>query len=177
MTEGCYGDRQGVAIVFGQSGIVHAAQQPRQRQFEIFSLGLFEQIDAGALGSECPEPICGNRLPARARTPSLPSMDFLEINKSASTLAVGFSDRSAVSGCGAAPGLVYEDKNEGLTHLFEGMTPRFSGRGSHAAMPVLSTGYRPLASCPAQRAGAQRLCAMVLTGSVGLYANTSVVGG
>src|SRR5882672_1887595 len=27
-------------------------------------------------------------------------------------------------------------------------------------MPVLSTGYRPLASRPAQRAGAQRLCAM-----------------
>src|SRR5580704_15919043 len=27
-------------------------------------------------------------------------------------------------------------------------------------MPVLSTGYRPLASCPAQRAGAQRLCAL-----------------
>jgi len=27
-------------------------------------------------------------------------------------------------------------------------------------MAVLSTGYRPLASCPAQRAGAQRLCAL-----------------
>ena len=27
-------------------------------------------------------------------------------------------------------------------------------------MAVLSTGYRPLASCPAQRAGAQRLCAI-----------------
>src|ERR1700730_4806947 len=32
----------------------------------------------------------------------------------------------------------------------------------HAAMPVLSTGYRPLASCPAQRVGAQRLCALAL---------------
>src|SRR6516225_9390076 len=31
-------------------------------------------------------------------------------------------------------------------------------------MAVLSTGYRPLASCPAQRAGAQRLCAMFLIG-------------
>ena len=39
-------------------------------------------------------------------------------------------------------------------------TLRFSGRGSPAAMPVLSTGYRRLASCPAQRAGAQRLCAV-----------------
>src|SRR6516165_6428175 len=43
-------------------------------------------------------------------------------------------------------------------------TPRFSGRAPHAAMAVLSTGYRPLASCPAQRAGAQRLCAMFLIG-------------
>src|SRR6266404_576038 len=40
------------------------------------------------------------------------------------------------------------------------MTPRFSGRAPHAAMPVLSIGYRPLASRPAQRAGAQRLCAL-----------------
>src|SRR6516225_2093428 len=31
-------------------------------------------------------------------------------------------------------------------------------------MAVLSTGYRPLASCPAQRAGAQRLCAMTYPG-------------
>src|SRR5262249_45965489 len=31
-------------------------------------------------------------------------------------------------------------------------------------MAVLSTDYRPLASCPAQRAGAERLCAMTPTG-------------
>src|SRR5262249_5928478 len=37
----------------------------------------------------------------------------------------------------------------------------------HAAMPVLSTGYRPLASRPAQRAGAQRLCATTLCGPSG----------
>jgi hypothetical protein len=30
-------------------------------------------------------------------------------------------------------------------------TPRFSGRAPHAAMAVLSSGYRPLAPCPAQR--------------------------
>jgi hypothetical protein len=49
--------------------------------------------------------------------------------------------------------------------------------GSHAAMPVLSTGYRPLASCPAQRAGAQRLCALALTSRAGLSADISAVGG
>jgi len=31
-------------------------------------------------------------------------------------------------------------------------------------MAVLSTGYRPLASSPAQRAGAQRLCALAPLG-------------
>src|SRR6516164_1820325 len=31
-------------------------------------------------------------------------------------------------------------------------------------MAVLSTGYRPLACCPAQRAGAQRLCALAIVG-------------
>src|ERR1700730_836586 len=34
-------------------------------------------------------------------------------------------------------------------------------------MPILSTGYRPLASCPAQRAGAQRLCAVALQRRLG----------
>ena len=52
-------------------------------------------------------------------------------------------------------------------------TPRFSGRAPHAAMAVLSTGYRPLASCPAQRAGAQRLCAM---GHLRPYAVSSATG-
>ena len=44
-------------------------------------------------------------------------------------------------------------------------------------MAILSTGYRPLASCPAQPAGAQRLCAMAHSGCAGVSANTSVVGG
>jgi hypothetical protein len=41
-------------------------------------------------------------------------------------------------------------------------------------MPVLSTGYRPLASCSAQRAGAQRLCALTQSGpSAALVPNGS----
>jgi hypothetical protein len=55
-------------------------------------------------------------------------------------------------------------------------TPRFSGRGPHAAMPVLSTGYRPLASCPAQRAGAQRLCAVAPSSPERRHAKGQVLG-
>jgi hypothetical protein len=39
-------------------------------------------------------------------------------------------------------------------------TPRFSGRGSPPAIGFLSTGYGLSALAPAQRAGAQRLCAL-----------------
>src|SRR6516225_10164089 len=42
------------------------------------------------------------------------------------------------------------------------MTPRFSGQAPPPLGPSsqLATGLSPLASCPAQRAGAQRLCAL-----------------
>ena len=45
-------------------------------------------------------------------------------------------------------------------------TPRFSGGGSPTATAILSTGYRLSALAPAQRAGAQRLCALAQTRSV-----------
>src|SRR6516165_11443723 len=44
-------------------------------------------------------------------------------------------------------------------------------------MAVLSTGYRPLASCPAQRAGAQRLCALALTCRARKATHGPVIGG